>query len=87
LAGGSGSEVPGIGQELMYMFLLGILYQVLLIIFEYGLIKRVLGMIFQTKNTAFQNGTDDEDVLLESERVTELVRTGNKNISCIRLKY
>jgi len=72
----SSTDVPGIGQELLYMFLLGIFYQVLLIVLEYGWIKRLLGLVFRTGDLAFQTNTQDEDVLQEAQRVSGLVKSG-----------
>lgn len=78
--GGSDSvEIPGIGQDILYLFLLGFAYQVILIFLEVGLIQRLLGLIFRTKADAFRTKTDDQDVEVEAERVHEIVNSGLQN--------
>ena len=69
-------DVPGIGQDLFYLFLIGVVYKILLIIIEYGVLKVVLGMIFKSDKDSFQLTTDDEDVINEKRRVDALVRQG-----------
>jgi len=79
--GGIGKEesVPGIGQELFYLFLLGLGFQVILILLEYGFVQRVLAMVFKTKSSAFHSNSQDEDVEVEAKRVHDLVNKGRTN--------
>lgn len=73
---GDSDGVPGIGQELLYLLLLGLAYQLILIFLELGFIERLLGLMFRTKTDAFLKKSDDEDVELEAHRVAQLVRDG-----------
>jgi hypothetical protein len=76
IEGNNDDGVPGIGQDLLYMFLLGLAYQIILILLEFGFIERIAGLIFRTNTEAFQNNSDDQDVEEEAERVHKLVKQG-----------
>jgi len=69
--------VPGIAQELLYMFLLAIGYLVLLIFLEYGIPQRVLHLLFKANSSLFSSNVSDNEVLNEAERVQKLVQEGN----------
>jgi hypothetical protein len=67
---------PGNGQELFYLFLVGIMYQSILVIIEFGLVGRVVAAVFKTNLKAFSNNVLDDDVRIEEERVYTMVQTG-----------
>lgn len=58
------------------MVLMAIVYQIVLLLLEYGIIQKILGRLFQTDESVFQSNTNDEDVKKESERVSNLVASG-----------
>ena len=80
---GSDHEVPGIGQELLYLFIIGIVYLVVLVLIEFGVVKRLLSTIFKTNSSVFRGVVDDEDVKAETGRVQDMVTSG-KSFSHIK---
>ena len=73
---GSDYEVPGIGQELLYLFIIGIVYLVMLVLIEFGVVKRLLSTIFRKNSSVCRGVVDDEDVKAETGRVQDMVTSG-----------
>ena len=73
---GFGAELamPGIAQELLWVFLLGVVYQIILIVIEFGVLKKIAGGISKFA-VGPQHASTDEDVIQENYRVQELVRS------------
>jgi predicted subunit of tRNA(5-methylaminomethyl-2-thiouridylate) methyltransferase len=69
--------ISGIGQELLYLFLIGIMYQSVLVIVEFGLVRKVVAAVFKTNLRAFSNNVLDDDARIEEERVYSMVQTSN----------
>ena len=69
-----GNKVPGIGQELLYVFLVGLFCQIFLLLIEFGVLKRIGGGISKLA-VGRQQAAMDEDVIQENYRVHELVQT------------
>lgn len=69
-------RIPGIGQELMWLFLVGIMYLFILVLVEFGIIKRILSVIFNSKSSGFRGVVDDADVKEETTRVQDMVTSG-----------
>jgi hypothetical protein len=66
----------GNGRELFYLFLLGIMYQSILVIIEFRLVGRVVAAVFKTNLRAFSNNVLDDDARIEEELVHRMVQTG-----------
>lgn len=70
-------DLPGIPQEILYMFLVGLIYQLVFILIEFGGIRRYFWKLFCRTNTKrFANSVTDQDVLQEKIRVKDLLETG-----------
>jgi len=77
-------DVPGILRELLYLFLIGLLYIALLMIIESGLVQRIKALVIKPDPSIFREHQSlDEDVVLEKERVANMVREGLFEISII----
>lgn len=70
-------EEPGIGRNLIYMFVTGIVCFIILLIFEYrvfeGIAYAIAGM-WQGKPKKAQEDDYDDDVFAEKERVQEMTK-------------
>ncbi|ODM90575.1 ATP-binding cassette sub-family A member 3 [Orchesella cincta] len=66
---------PGIGQEVFIMVMMGLVYQVILMLLEYRVFKR----FFVKKNLNFEDNVTDDDVRGEAERVAALVKNEKVN--------
>lgn len=73
--------MPGIGQELLYMIIMGVVYQIVLLLLEYGIIQKIIARIFKTDDSVFQASINDEDVQKESQRVSQMISTGTTKLS------
>lgn len=76
LLGGTGQTTPGIGQEITYMFIISVIYTTILVLIEYGYMKKLLNTILKQKDLTFKNESDDIDVQNETNRVQTLIQTG-----------
>jgi len=73
-------ELPGIAQEFLFMILMGLVYMIVLMIVEYNIPQKIFAKISQSSKTVFADNVNDEDVLLEAVRVTEMVKNGKQNL-------
>jgi len=61
----SAPEIPGIAQEILFMFLIGLIYQLLLVTVEYGGIRRIIwNLLCKTGMKRFKHPVNDEVTLL-----------------------
>ena len=80
----SGFEVPGVLQELSYLLLLGIFFNIILILVEGRIFRVCWSLVNKSKKTNSRRTSgqsavgDDEDVLKEAQRVHQLVTTKGK---------
>jgi len=70
--------LPGLAQELLYMFLIGILYTSLLFLIEFGLISKIRTKLEKKSPAAFNIYAADEDVREEACRVQSLLAEGKE---------
>ncbi|CAL8139104.1 unnamed protein product [Orchesella dallaii] len=64
-----GSQVPGIGQEILAMVIISIVYQTILMLLEYHVLQR----FFKKEGCVFEDNVGDEDVKAEADRVAGMV--------------
>lgn len=74
--GGKPVSTAGIGQELLYMVIMALIYQIVLILIEYGSIQNFIGKICKTRASVFTDNVTDDDVLKESQRIKTMVANG-----------
>jgi len=79
----SEEKTPGISQELLYTSLISILYIGLLFFFEYGIFKRVWIAFVPPFNLKFNTRVNDDDVISEKERVSNLIQQGTSSEEAI----
>ncbi|CAL8085798.1 unnamed protein product [Orchesella dallaii] len=64
-----GSQLPGIGQEILAMVIISIAYQTILMLLEYHVLQR----FFKKEGSIFDDNVGDEDVKAEADRVAGMV--------------
>ncbi|OXA45953.1 ATP-binding cassette sub-family A member 3 [Folsomia candida] len=69
-------SLPGIGQELIFMGLMAVIYTSILMLVEYGWMKRLLNKVWKQNAMDFISNTVDNDVLEENARVKSLIERG-----------
>jgi len=77
---GNDIVAPGIGQELLFMVLMALVYQLILILLEYEILQKLFAMIFRTSESVFDANITDEDVLAESQRVANMITDSKCNL-------
>ena len=70
----TGNIVPGIGQELVYVLIMGVFSQIIRILIQFGVLKRI-GWRISKFAVGPQHAAMDENVIQENYRVHELVRS------------
>jgi hypothetical protein len=70
------NNISGLGQDLLFLFLIGFVYQLILILIACGVFTRMGASIVKANTSDFQPTPEDEDVREENNRVMELVREG-----------
>ncbi|CAL8085747.1 unnamed protein product [Orchesella dallaii] len=69
-------ELPGIGQEFVYMIIMALVYLTMLMMLEYRIFQRIFAAICKSKLAVFKDNVRDEDVMAEVNRVTDMVKSG-----------
>lgn len=69
-------NLPKIGQELTYMFIMGCIYFVVLVLIEFGWMKQILNIIWKQADINFIMNSNDEDVQVETDRVKDMILRG-----------
>lgn len=55
---------------------MAVVYQIILMLLEYGVIQKCISKLLQVDESVFHENINDEDVLKESQRVRNLVANG-----------
>lgn len=72
---------PGMAQLFFYLLLLGICFITLILIIEFGLVKKFWFLLNESGKTVSLPPSTDEDVQLETERVTAMMQERGSNSS------